>query len=309
MKEGARMARDSAGQSLDEKCLIVPRLQHLSEREIRKQLLFDLLQDKATLLPAALSVSALIYSLLFAPVLGGLQIALSIALAAAMVGGAVFIWRYGFRFQHNFALKSQELLALFEAQNLYFEEQRLLENGKLEAGFSEINATQGLNILRALDLEYRLLRPVLSSGKEMELLSASDLEARVQETYFRGLSVLQDVLELERAISTTDQAQLQSEIAALQLKAAAQQERAGDIDERIGSNQERILIVRNLQQRLEKLLYQAKRCEAALGKARIELAAFKAGASDAGLNAVIAGMQKTIDRAREVQQELKKMGS
>ena len=80
------------------------------------------------------------------------------------------------------------------------------------------------------------------------------------------------------------------------------------MDERIASNQERILIVGKLKRRVEALLYQAKRCEAALGKTRIELAALKADASETGVSTVIEALRKTIDRASEVQAELKQMG-
>jgi hypothetical protein len=310
------MAKDAADQSLDAKQLAGPLTQPLSEREIRKQLIVDIVQDKGSLLPMAASVSALIYSLLFAPILGGLIIGLGIALAAAIVGASVFIWRYVICFQQNYALKSRELVvARFEAQNHYLAEHRLLEtHAMLESGFSEIKASEGLNILRSLDQEYKLLRPVLSTGMETDLLSISNLEAMLNETYFRGLSVLEDVFELERAIRSTDHAQLQSEIAELQRKAAAaqtdpsQRERLDDIKERIASNQERIQMVDSLKQRLEELLYQARRCEASLGKTRIELAALKADASGSGVSAVIEALQKTIDRAREVQEELKGMG-
>ncbi len=291
-----------------------PRKLHLSEREVRKELVLDLLQGKSFLIPVGISFIALIFAFLYAPVVGGFSIALGISIVAGLAGIAVFFWRYVIRFQHNYALKSQELVARFEEQNLYLEEQRLTANGMLEAGFSEVNATEGLNILRALDQEYRFLRLILKSGKVIDLLSISNLDSMVKETYFRGLSVLEDVLELERAIRFTDQGQLESEIAELQRKAAAagadpsQQNRFDKINERIASNQERLRSVINLQQRVEELVYQAKRCEASLGKTRIELAALKAGASETGISAVIETLGKTIDRARDVQEELKRKG-
>jgi hypothetical protein len=284
------------------------------EREVRKQLLVDTLQDRKFLILLAICVSALLFSWLFAPSLGGYFYGQGIALLAGLAAFEVFLWRYVICYKQNYALKSRELLALSEAQKLYLEEQRLAENGKLEAGFSEVNAADGLTVLRALDREYRLLRLALSGGKEMDLHSASALEAKVYETYFRGLSILQDVLELERAFSATDQARLQSEIDELQKKAAAagedpaQRDRVGNINERIASNQERIRIVNDLKKRLEQLVYQAKHCEASLGKTRIELAALKADASGGNLNTVIDTLQKTIDQAREVQEEVKGIG-
>ena len=59
---------------------------------------------------------------------------------------------------------------------------------------------------------------------------------------------------------------------------------------------------------MDALLYQAKRCEASLGKTRIELAALKVDASETGVSAVTEGLRVTIERAREVQEELKGMG-
>ncbi len=308
------MGNESPVYSIDEKQRSVPRTWHLSRQEIRKELLLEVLQGKTFQIPAGISIIAIIFSFLYAPVLGGYSIALGISIITGLASIGVFFWRYVIRFQHNYALKSQELFARFEAQNLYAEDQRLAANGMLEAGFSEVNAAEGLNILRSLDQEYRFVRLILKSGKEIDLLSIANLDSMVKETYFRGLSVLEDVLELERAIRFTDQAQLESEIAALQKKAAAagalpsQQNRVDKINERIASNQERLRSVSDLQQRVEELLYQARRCEASLGKARIELVALKADTSETGVSTVIETLNKTIGRAREVQEELKKMG-
>jgi hypothetical protein len=316
MNEDARMDKDKQDPSWNGKQLAGPVTQPLSEREIRKQLLLDSLQDKRSLLPIALSLIALIYSLLYAPVLGGLLIGLGVAIAAGVVGSSVFIWRYVICYQQNYTLKSRELVvARFEAQNRYLADHPLVEtHALLETGLSELKAVEGLNILHALDHEYRSLGPVLNDSKETDLLSISNLEVMLNETYFRGLSVLEDVFELERAIHATDETRLHSEIAELQRKAAesradpVQQSRAGDIDERIASNQDRIHIVSQLRQRVEELLYQARRCEAALGKTRIELVAIKTDASESGVDAVIEALRKTIDRASEVQEELKQMG-
>jgi len=126
--------------------------------------------------------------------------------------------------------------------------------------------------------------------------------------------VLQDVFELERLVRTTDNAQLQSETAELQKKAAVLRDdpegrdRFVQVNERIQSNQERLHMLRKIKQRMEELMYQAGRCEASLGKTRIQLAALKAEASEIGVSAVTDTLRKTIDRARDVQNELKNMG-
>jgi hypothetical protein len=66
--------------------------------------------------------------------------------------------------------------------------------------------------------------------------------------------------------------------------------------------------VSRLRLRVEELLHQADRCEASLSKTHIELAALKADASDVSVTSVIGTLQKTIERAKEVQAELKKLG-
>lgn len=309
------MAEQTPVQLSDQKQSTDLLTQSLSEHEIRKQLLIDILQDKSSLVPMSLSIMALLYSLLYAPVLGGFFIGLGISIVTASVGIAAFIWRFVIRFQQNYALKSEELVTLFEVQNRYFEEHNLMEtHAFLEKGFYEIKAAEGLNTLHSMNHEYEALKPVLRSGKEIDLLSISNLEAMVKATYFRGLSLLEDVFELERAISSTDHTKLQLEITELQRRVAADagdsdgRDRLDQVKERIVSNQERLQMVRELKQRVDELLYQAKRCEASLGKTRIELAVLKADASEIGVSEVIEALRKTIDRAKEVQEELKQIG-
>lgn len=287
----------------------------LSEREIRRQLLSDQLQDRRALLPFGVSGMALIYMLLYAPVLGGQVVALLVFILAGLAGLSMFLWQFVFRYQQNYALKSHELLALLDAQNLHLQADRVDElHARLEGGLSEIKAAEALRLLHKLDHEYQQLQPVLSSGKESDLLSLANLDALVKETYFRGLSVLEDIFELERLVRTTDNAQLNSEIADLQKKAAAlrddpdRRDRLAQINERIQSNQDRMHLIRKLKQRVDELLYQASRCESSLGKARIELVALKADASDIGVSTVTETLRRTIDRAMEVQSELKQMG-
>jgi len=54
--------------------------------------------------------------------------------------------------------------------------------------------------------------------------------------------------------------------------------------------------------------HQAERCEASLSITHVDLVDLKAGASGASVNSVIVTLQKTIERAKEVQAELKKLG-
>ena len=173
---------------------------------------------------------------------------------------------------------------------------------------------KGVRILHGLEHEYRQLQPVIQHGAEADLLSISNLAVLVRETYLQGLNVLEHALELERAAGSTDPGQLQAEIESLERKAAAaRQNPAGAeslqlIQEKIDFNRERLDTLANLHLRVEELLHQAERCQASLSKTHIDLADLKAGASGASVDSVIVTLQKTIERAMEVQAELKKMG-
>jgi hypothetical protein len=287
----------------------------LSQREIRKRFLLDVMQENTVLLPLAICAAGLIYSLLYAPVLGRSKVILMITVAAGLFGLASLLWRLVIRYQQGYIQKLQELTVLYEAEQSLSIETRLQDSYTcLEQGFNEIKAQDGLKILRGLEHEYRQLQPVIRHGAEADLLSISNLAVLVRETYLQGLNVLEHALELERAAGSTDPSQLQAEIKSLERKAAAvKQNPAGAeslqlIQEKINFNRERLDMLANLHLRVEELLHQAERCQASLSKTHIDLADLKAGASGASVDSVIVTLQKTIERAKEVQAELKKMG-
>jgi hypothetical protein len=184
----------------------------------------------------------------------------------------------------------------------------------LEQGFNETKAQEGLKILYGLEHEYRQLQPVIQHGEEADLLSISNLAVLVRETYLQGLNVMEHALELERAAGSTDSNQLLAEIESLERKAAAVKQNPASaeslqlIQEKINFNRERLGTLTNLHLRVEELLHQAERCEASLSKTHVDLADLKAGASGTSVNSVIITLQKTIERAKEVQAELKKLG-
>ena len=63
-----------------------------------------------------------------------------------------------------------------------------------------------------------------------------------------------------------------------------------------------------LWQSADKLLYQSDRCEASLHRTRIELAALTAESSETSVSAVTETFEKTINQAKEVREELKRLG-
>ena len=76
----------------------------------------------------------------------------------------------------------------------------------------------------------------------------------------------------------------------------------------LASNKDRLTMVKRQELRIDELLHEADRCEASLHRTRIELAALKADSAEASVNSVTETLQRTIDHAKEVQEELKKLG-
>jgi hypothetical protein len=309
------MTHGKSLQTKDKPVETAPFNQPLSRGEIRRRFLLDVMQENTVLLPFAICALGLIYSLLYAPLLGRSNMILTVTVAAGLFGLASLLWRSVVRYQQGYTRKMRQLTALYEAEQTLSIETRLQATyATLEQGFSEIKAQAGLQILYGLEHEYRQLQPVLQSGAEADLLSVSNLAVLVRETYLQGLNVLEHALELERAAGSTDPNQLQAEIDGLQRKAAAARQNPARreslqlIQEKIDFNQERLDTLANLHLRVEELLHQAERCKASLSKTHIDLADLKAGASGASVDSVIITLQKTIERAKEVQAELKKMG-
>ncbi len=60
--------------------------------------------------------------------------------------------------------------------------------------------------------------------------------------------------------------------------------------------------------RVDQLLHQAGACEASLHRTRVEIAALRADSVESSVNAVIGTLRKTITQAKEVQDELKRLG-
>ena len=76
----------------------------------------------------------------------------------------------------------------------------------------------------------------------------------------------------------------------------------------MASHKERLDMIKQQELRVDKLLYQCDRCEASLHRTRIELASLKTESSETSVSAVTETLQRTINQAKEVQEELKRLG-
>jgi hypothetical protein len=290
-------------------------VESLSEAAIKKALRSDAVQHPATILPFALCVVSIIYLVLFSPVLGGALAAIILLIAAGIVAAGTFLWRYFVRYSEEYARRAEEIMDLQERERMERERAELRQlQEALQSGFSGINAVAGAKALNDLVREYKELQPVANRKKETDPFSIARISALAEETYRQGLSVLADALDLARAIDSSGKEGLETEVVEFEreielLKGDESQAELVKIKEATArSHKERLDMMKQQQLRVDQLLYQADRCEASLNRSRLELAALKADTSEMSVSAVIGTLRGTINQAREVQEELRRLG-
>ena len=184
----------------------------------------------------------------------------------------------------------------------------------LGRGFSRLNSDVGLKVLHDMASEYEQLRPVLDSKRETDPLSVAHIPALVEEAYRQGLSVLEDALELTQSIHLPDVQRLEAEVVRLEREIQSlrgdetQGARVKMREETMASHKELLDMIKQQQLRVDELLHQSDRCQASLHRTRIELAALRADSSGTSVTAVTETLRRTIDQARGVQEEMKRLG-
>src|SRR5262245_31769902 len=134
---------------------------------------------------------------------------------------------------------------------------------EIEAGFEDLKHEEGLKAARDLAYEYAQLQPVLERRRATDSLSIGQLPALANETYRQGLSVLQDALDLNRAVTVTDRKRQEDEIDDLETRVAAakradaEPERLRILQERLASSRDDLEFMKKQQLRVDELLYQA----------------------------------------------------
>ena len=287
----------------------------LSESSIRKGLRSEAVQHPATLVPLALAGLAAILLIDISPFQIPILWAMILLITSLIAAAASFFWIYSIRHDVEYAKIVQGIMAL---QGKESREQRQAEIKKiretLQAGFSGIEFGAGLKALSDLHHEYKQLQIVLKRQDGTLSMSVSHIPGLAEETYREGLNVLANGLQLLRAIHTSNKGRLEEEIVAIEKeletlrKNEGQERRVKLREEKVASNRELLEMINQQRYRAEELLYQCDRCEASLSRTRIELASLQAGSSETSVSAVTESLQRTIDQAKEVQAELKKLG-
>ena len=88
----------------------------------------------------------------------------------------------------------------------------------------------------------------------------------------------------------------------------SQAERLKMREETVASHRERLGLVQQQQLRVDQLLHQCENCEASLHRTRLDVAGLQADSSSSSVSALTDTLRATINQAKEVQEELKRLG-
>jgi len=210
----------------------------------------------------------------------------------------------------EYAKHTQKIIELID-QAEQEEVKKLCES--LHFRFFSVGATEGLRILNELVTEYELLQTALRRGCDTDPLFMAHIPILAREAFQRGLSILSDAIELIEAAGSMRKESLKKEVSELQNELEAskkdknQVERLKIKEDRLAFYKQRLTILDQAQLRVDRLLFQAERCEASLHRTRVEVAAIRTGGSETNVDSVIQALEATIYQVKEVQEELRRL--
>jgi hypothetical protein len=283
----------------------------LPEAEIKRKTTLDALQHLTTLLPLAVCIISTIYLLLLSPMFGGAPGAIMITALSGISAVGSYLYRYTKEYPRN----AREIVERLEEERVRLEEAELRRfSVTLQCEFLNIGSTEGLKALAGLTGAYEQLQASFAQRRMNDPLSLSLISALVGETYQRGLSVLSDALELMKVARMPDRESLEEEIEQLEMDFDVPKDEGIDAErlmlkeEKLASSKQRLGMLNRLQLYIDQLLYQVHRCEASLRATGIELASVRAGGSKTSVNSVVEALEATLNRVKEVQDELERIG-
>ena len=184
----------------------------------------------------------------------------------------------------------------------------------LEKGFASLTSETGLTVLQDLVEEFEQLQPLLSRRKNSDPLAIAQVPALAQETYRQGMSILVDALDLAKTMDSSGVGKLQSEATKLESEMESmggdenQVVRLRMKEELLASNKELLEMIAQQQVRVDELFHQSHLCQVSLHRTRIELAAIRADTSETKVSTYTDTLRRTIAQAKEVQEEMKRLG-
>ena len=184
----------------------------------------------------------------------------------------------------------------------------------LRTGFTSIRSAEGVRALNRLVNEYEQLQAVVRGWPEPNLVPIGQIPILIGQTYREGLDMLYGVLYRLQIVDTSDKKGLEIEVEALEKDIQSlkedetQTERLKIRMDMLSSPREKLERLSDLELRAEEFLLRSSLIEGSLNKTRIELASLRVDGSKGSVSAVVEALQRTIDQARKVMEEMRDLG-
>ena len=238
-----------------------------------------------------------------------------VAILSGSLAGGTFLWRYYRRHSEEYTIELRARIQQQELERATAEREEVEQLVQtLDLGFARVDSPEGTKAISALRYQYQQLQPVLARKEDTDSISMTQIPSLAYETYRQGLDVLTDVLRLTQAMKASDVNRLTSEIEDMEKEMeslsgdSTQVARAQIKEATINSNRELLDLLGQQQLRIDELLFQSNRCQASLARTRLEAASLQSGGTETSVNSVTESLQRTINQAKEVQEELKRLG-
>lgn len=290
-------------------------IQRSIEAEARRTMLADAVQHPATLLPMAVAVASAIYRVLLSTAFGGETWSVALLAGTGIVAFASFAWLYANCRAEKYDRRLSELMAVQHRTDLLAEIAALDEYREdLEQALDATGFDEGRKALDEMASEYESLKSTLTRQERSASMSMATVPGLADQTYRRGLSVLEDALGLKKTEQVAGERRLETEIAVLEMEVdntslgALGDEEIEIKEATLASHRKRLEMIGRLRLHANRLVHQANRCEASLAQARIELAEVEAGSAEAKVTTVVQALEGTVQQVKDVQEELRQLG-
>jgi len=279
-----------------EKQTLSPPQLDLSSGAIEKHILNETMQNPLTTFSAAVAVLAGLYMLAF----GFNQAFLLLAAGAGFLSLGTFIFNYFIRGEKL----AQEYVRAQLAKQRAARENEIVG---IYNEFKKLGAIEGEQAATELSQAYQKVKNFLQThtakGASMQTMR---LQILAEETYFKGVDVLQTVLAVTKALREIDVNKLARELQDWKKRQVENRESSA-LERRIDLNQRRIDSYRRHESALAELFAECEACEAALEEAYMQFA----GAETAqvlpkpNVNDAITRLETAVAAARRVEARLR----
>jgi hypothetical protein len=279
-----------------EKQIASPSQLDLSSTAIEKHILNETLQNPLTTFSAAAAVLAGLYMLAF----GVNQTSLLLAVGAGFLSLATFIF--------NYFVRGEKLAQEYVRAQLA--KQRAARENEIVGIFNEfkkLSALEGEQAATELSQAYQKVKNFLQThtakGASMQTMR---LQILAEETYFKGVDVLQTALAITKALREIDVIKLERELQDWKKRQVENRESSA-LERRIELNQRRIDAYRSRQSALSDLFAECEACEAALEEAYMQFAGAETAQAlpKPNVDDAITRLETAVAAARRVEARLR----